>query len=562
MADFDGIVVGGGHNGLTCAAYLAKAGLKVAVIERNEQIGGGCSTEELTLPGFRHNTHSAYHFLAEGPVPHDLELHRYGLSYVYPDVQHAMVFGDGRAVTIHRDPEATARSFRRFSEADAKRYVELYQMFGMQLRGLMNQFLYSPPLPPDELAARVTGPLAVELFSYAPLTLHEAVERNFESEQVRSVFKGFLHAISLENVPGVGSFFPRLFSRLTRLGVPVGGALSVALALGRFVEDNGGTLIRGAHVEEITSNDSRVTGVRLADGRTLTASQFVASGVDAPQTIRLAGEQNFDTAIVEGLRNYQWASHSLVTLHLALDEAPRYRAAEFDPDVNRAFSIVLGADDGREIDAMFDDIHHDRLPAKLAGNGACPTLFDHTQAPAGKHAAFWWPWAPYELDGDASNWDTRRDEVANEILAQWRRYAVNLDGENVLGKALFTPLDIERHCISMPRGSHHLGAYIPTQLGANRPIPQLGRYRTPVTGLYLSSSSSHSGGAVSSSPGYNAAHAIAHDLEIERWWTPVASPSWPPAGADEPPMPRVGESVIRTSRGPRTGRPEESASLR
>ena len=115
MTDYDGIIVGGGHNGLACAAYLAKAGLRVAVVERNSHMGGGCSTEELTLPGFKHNTHSAYHFLGEGPVPRDLALHRYGLSYVYPPVQHAMVFQDGAAVTIHRDPQRTVESFRRFS---------------------------------------------------------------------------------------------------------------------------------------------------------------------------------------------------------------------------------------------------------------------------------------------------------------------------------------------------------------------------------------------------------------------------------------------------------------
>lgn len=532
MADYDGIIVGGGHNGLTCAAYLAKAGLRVCVVERNAAMGGGCSTDELTLPGFRHNTHSAYHFLAEGPVPRDLELHRYGLSYVYPPVQHAMVFADRTAVTIHRDPERTAESFRRFSRKDADRYLELHDAFAVRLRQLMNQFIYSGPLTPAEAAGRLKGPLGQELASYGPLDLHEAVERNFENDRIRSVFLAFLHAVGLENVPGVGSFFPRLFSRLTRLGVPIGGAVSVALALERLIEDHGGDLIRGHHVDAITTDDARATGVRLDDGRVLTAGRFVASGVDAPQTIRLAGEQHFDAAVVEGMRGYRWQGHSLVTLHLALADPPRYAAAEFDPAVDRAFSVVFGAENGREIDAMFEQIHQCRLPDRLAGNGACSSLFDPTLAPAGRHTAFWWPWAPYELDGDAATWDVRRDEVAQTMLDQWRRYAPNLTDGNVLATALFTPLDIERHCISMQRGSHHLGAYLPQQLGVNRPIPQLAQYRAPLPGLYLCSASSHSGGAVSGSPGYNAANAIAEDLELARWWTPVAPPAWPPEPAD------------------------------
>lgn len=531
MADYDGIIIGGGHNGLTTAAYMAKAGLKVAVVERNDVMGGGCTTEELTLPGFRHNTHSAYHFLAEGPVPRDLDLQMYGLSYIYPEVQHAMVFEDGTAVTIHRDPDATAESFARFSTKDAARYRELHDSFAVELRGLMNQFMYSAPLTPPQIAERVSGPLGEELLAYGPLSLHEAVDRNFESERIRSVFKGFLHAIALENLPGVGSFFPRLFSRLTRLGVPVGGAASVARALERLIEDHGGTLVRGRHVEAITVGDGAATGVRLEGGETLTASRFVASGIDAPQTIRLAGEQHFDREIVEALEGYQWARHSLVTLHLALAQSPQYTAADFDPAVNRAFSIVLGVENGEEIDAMFREIHAGRLPARLAGNGACPSLFDPTQAPAGRHSAFWWPWAPYDLDGDAENWDARRDEVTAQMLAQWRGYAPNLTDDVVLGSALFTPRDIERHCINMQRGSHHVGAYLPQQLGANRPVPQLSHYRTPVDGLYLCSASSHPGGAVSAGPGYNAANAIADDLGLERWWAPLGEPVWPPKGA-------------------------------
>ena len=521
MADYDGIVVGGGHNGLACAAYMAKAGMRIAVVERNAKMGGGCSTEELTLPGFKHNTHSAYHFLAEGPVPTDLALQGYGLSYVYPQVQHAMVFNDETAVTIHRDPQRTAESFKRFSANDAKRYVELYDLFAVELRQLMNRFIYSAPMAPPEIATMLTGTRGEEILAYGPLTLHEAVDQNFESDHVRSVFKIFLHAIALENIPGVGSFFPRLFSRLTRLGVPVGGAVSVTLALERLLEDHDCDLIRGHHVEQITSGDGCVTGVRLDDGRVLTASRFVASGIDAPQTIKLAGEDNFDAALVEAIHGYKWANHSLVTLHLAMNHAPRFKAAAFDPDVDRSFTYVFGAEDGHEIDAMFDEIHDDRLPARLAGNGACPSLFDPSVAPAGKHTAFWWPWAPYALDGDPANWDARRDEVTASLLEQFGRYATNITPENVLGTALFTPVDIERHCINMQQGSHHVGAYIPEQLGPNRPIPALGQYRAPIDGLYLCSASSHAGGAVSASPGYNAANAIADDLGVEKWWNPV-----------------------------------------
>lgn len=531
VSDFDGIVIGGGHNGLTCAAYLAKAGLSVAVVERNDEAGGGCATQELTVPGFRHNTHSSYHFLEEGPVPADLELHRYGLRYAHPDVQHAIVFRDGRAITVHRDPERTAASFARFSRADADTWRDLYHTYAERARELMNGFLYSAPLPPAEQGARLRGGLGADLLSYIPQTMYEAVDRNFESEQVRVLFKAFLHAISIENVPGTGAFFPRLLSRVSRLGLPVGGAANVARSLERVIAANGGTVLTNAHVERILVGDARAAGVRLSDGRELTAARFVASAVDAPQTVRLAGPDNFGTDLAAKVEAYAWARHSLVSLHLALDQPPRYTAADFDPDVSRAFLIVFGADSSDDLDRAFAQIHEGRLPERLTGNSAVPTLFDPSYAPPGKHVAFWWPWAPYDLDGDPANWDTRRQEIARTMLDQWAEYAPNLrpatGDDPVLGTHVFSPLDIERHCITMVRGSHHIGAYEPDQLGANRPTPELARYRTPIEGLYLCGASSHPGGSVSAAPGYNGANAIAEDLALTRWWTPVPPPTWP-----------------------------------
>ena len=526
MPDFDGIIIGGGHNGLTCAAYLAKAGLSVAVMERNPEPGGGCSTAELTLPGFRHNSHSNYHFLEEGPVPADLELGKFGLHYIYPDVQHATIFRDGRAILVHRDPERTAASFARFSHADAETWRDLYRTYAEAARGLMNSFLYHRPLPPPELAERLRGALGQDLVSYMPQTLYEAVDRNFESEQVRVLFKAFLHAISVEDVPGTGGFFPRLLSRIARLGLPAGGAANVAKALEDVITAHGGTILTNAHVDRILVSDTRAIGVRLSDCREVTADRFVASAIDAPQTVRLAGPDNFGAELAAKVAAYKWAGHSIVSLHLALDEPPQYQAAEFDPDVARAFLMVLGADSSDELTRNFDQIHAGRLPERPAGNGALPSLFDRSYAPPGKHVGFWWPWAPYDLDGDPANWDARQDEIADWMLGQWAEYAPNLSKGTVLAKRLFSPYDIERHCINMVRGSHHVGAYEPAQLGGNRPVPELGQYRTPIAGLYLCGASSHPGGSVSGAPGYNGANAIVDDLGIKPWWTPVPAPSW------------------------------------
>jgi phytoene dehydrogenase-like protein len=527
MASFDGIIIGGGHNGLTCAAYLARTGLRVAVVEANEKIGGGSITEEVTLPGFKHNLHSNFHLFTDGPIGADLELHRYGLEYVYPEVQDGMAFRDGTAVCIYRDPERTAQSFARLSKGDADRWRELHENFAVRARRFVLQTLYSLPLSPPDLAQRVTGPLGQDMVSYGQLSLYEAVDKNFEDERIRCLFKTFLHSITLMNLPNLGSFFPRLVSCLVTFGLPKGGAEALPRALGRVIEEAGGTLVTGQRVEEILVEGGRARGIRVAGGDVLRADRFVASGVDVVQTVQMAGQEHFGREVSERVEHLQWSKHSLVTIHVALNDPPQYRAAEFDPDINRAYNIAFGVADSDELAQLFHGfIEQGRLPERFHGNGACNTLFDPSYAPPGKHTAFWWPFAPYRLEGNPENWDQRRGEVTRELLSQWREFAPNMTEDNVLGTYLFTPVDIERSCINMREGSHHGIAYLPTQLGVNRPVPELSGYRTPVEGLYLCGFTSHSGGAITGSPGYNCANVISDDLDVPRWWTAVPEPSW------------------------------------
>jgi len=522
---FDGVVVGGGHNSLVLAAYLTKAGLRMAVVERSPEIGGGCCTEEVTLPGFKHNLHSNFYVgMEEGPILRDLQLEKYGFRLIHPPIQQGAAYPDGTGFTIHTDLEQTVKSISRISEKDAKCYRELYEKFNEQMKHVVTSLLYSPPFPPSELKERLSGPLGREFMGYSELSLYEAIDQHFEDERLRVFFKILVQAFAVEDQPGMGLFLPRIFSRLTSFSVPVGGSIHFPLALAKIVEEGGGRIYRNNHVERIVVEGSEARGVECSNGTKVEARRFVASGIDFPQTVRLAGEDNFGATLTEAAEGYKWAGHSLATLHLALEEPLQYAAASFEPNLNQAYNMVYGVEDTNQLRECFETIGRGEIPQWI-GNGACNTLFDPTYAPTGKHQAFWWPFAPYELkEGGAAAWDERDDEYSEEILATWRIYASNLTDKNVLGKYLFSPIDIERTNINMVRGSHHVGAYTLDQLGVNRPHPDCSDYRTPIEGLYLCGASSHVGGAVTGGPGYNAANTIANDLKIKKSWTPVKPP--------------------------------------
>lgn len=334
-----------------------------------------------------------------------------------------------------------------------------------------------------------------------------------------------MHVTTGENVPGTGLIFPMILASITHLALPVGGSASFSHALARLIEAGGGVVRTGAEVREIVVEANRATGVRLADGTRIEATRFVASGIDAPGTMHLAGPQHFPAPVREKLDNWHWGDHSLVTIHLALDAPPAYAAAKFDPDIDRAFNVFFGFDDTEQVIRCFEQCRNGEFPDWPMGNGACNSLFDPTYAPQGKHAAFWWPFAPYALRGGPEEWDRRKQDVTARLLEVWRGYAPNLTADNVLATFLLTPIDIERGNSAMQRGAVRLGAYVPSQLGINRPHPSLAKNRTPIEALYLCGSSCHGGGA-NGGPGYNAANAIVADLALARPWTPVAAPEW------------------------------------
>lgn len=526
MADFDVIVVGGGHNGLTCGAYLARSGLRVAVVEETDVIGGGTKTEELTTPGFRHNSCANFFIGFDvSPVPTDLDLKSHGFDFLIPDTQQAFVYDDQTALVVRQDLEPTLASISRLSSSDAQVWEDLYHRL-WQARALFASILYNPPSQAPSLSAAavsegfLTPDFAEELKRVRAMSPFSVIDDYFENEKIRVVFKKLVHVVQATDSPGFGTLFLGLFLNLTRMCLPLEGAVSLPRALASVIAANGGTVMTGRRVQRVVVGGGRTTGVELSDGDLVETEKAVVAGIDFPQLTHLVGEEHFPSEVIDKARSWDWTSaHSLVTLHLALSQPPVYRASEYDPGVQDAFNVTFGVNNSEDLRRSMADIAAGSFPSIPAGNGSCNSLFDPSYAPDGKHSAFWWPFAPYVVDGTERNWERRRDEYNQRLLARWRDFAPNLTDDNLVETWLRTPLDVAEENASMQYGSVRMGGYTTEQWGVNRPHPKMADYRVPwVRGLYHCGSTSPNGGGVNCAPGYAAAGAIVDDLDVDRWW--------------------------------------------
>jgi phytoene dehydrogenase-like protein len=455
----------------------------------------------------------------------DLELHLYGFEYIIPEVQQAYVFADERALVIHRDREMSRESVSRFSPTDGVAWAELSARFTRAIPLLVATEFTAPPQAGD-LAAEALAKgildddLAGEIEALRGMKPYDAVDGYFESEQMRVLMKKLIHVVQATNTTGVGALLPAFFLNLTRNGLARGGTQRLPEALVAIIEENGGQVLTGEAVSRVLIDGERAIGVELESGTEITASRAVVSGIAFTQLVEMTGSDRFGPKVREKAENWDWTSGgSLATIHLALRQPPSYRGSEFDPDVASAYNISFGADDSAQLIESMSDVTGERFPALPVGNGSCNTVHDPSYVDGEGHVAFWWPFAPYVVDGNPDNWDLRREEYQERMLDVWKAVTTNLDNDNILGIHLRTPLDVSRGNAAMRNGAVRMGPYTQDQARANRPHPDLADYRIPgIAGLYHASSTSPNGGGLSGAAGYCAAGAIVSDLGVERWW--------------------------------------------
>jgi phytoene dehydrogenase-like protein len=524
MADYDAIIVGAGHNGLVLAAYLGKAGLKTLLIDRKHIAGGGLSTlEDPRHPGFLHNTHAFFQrAITAMPWYTDLELERHGARYIEPELNVALLTSDGRALEWWTDIGRTLESFAHFSKRDADTLRRWQQEFVPIVQNILTPEGRSPPLPAEErralLSRSAAGRHLLDVSALSPL---EFVHREFENPTVQAglLFFNGLREVDLR-VRGFGHHIAALLASPAKAQMSRGGTAALARALEAAVRESGGEIRLLTEPKRIVVENGKAVGVETASGEVLRARRFVASSLNPQQTFL---DLLDDSLVPRDIRDLAAAFQynllaPLFALNLNLREPPRYAARANHPELDRAFMVILGLD---HVDQFTEIVRHHEagtVPPTVMW-GASPTVFDPSQAPDGMHTAFMWEKLPYRLHGDPKNWDKAGEAHGRAMLALWQRHAPNLN-DAVISSFTRTPLDTERSLPNMREGDLLVGAFTNGQVGADRPFPGAGSYRTHVPGLYLCGSSSHPGGNVTGLPAYNAAQVILADLGIAADWAP------------------------------------------
>lgn len=524
MKSYDAIVIGAGHNGLTCACYLARAGLRTLVVDQYHTVGGMATTEEVTLPGFRSDMHAfGYQFANLSPAPQELGLANFGLELVRPEINYSHVFPDGGIISMHRGIEDTIASISRYSKKDGETWRRLAGDF-VQAKASIAEWMNSPPRSlVQETEQLAQQPHDIDGYRASLQSVRSWTNEHFECEETRLFIGAWAcHASVAPDDAGGGRLawlFAALIQDVGNRGVKH-GMHRLPLALAAYLQSQGGEIRTGARVTRILIEHGRAAGVQLANGEQirLTDKGVVASNADPRQLIvDFLGEQNVGAELVAKMRRYEWGD-GYMTIYLALDGPVTYNAG---PDAQRSAYVHATPPSLEFLSIDYAQCRSGRLPAAPFVLMCNDSAIDPSRAPSGKavmkmiiHNV------PYEIRGDATGkiggrkWDDVKELYADYLIDYvTATYAPNLKSL-ILKRIVHSPVDMEKLMASAVHGSVTHGAFLPYQTGSQRPLPELAQYRTPVPNVYLCGAGSHPGGGITMAPGRNASRVILGEMNV------------------------------------------------
>ncbi len=524
MNNYDAIVIGAGHNGLTNAAFLAKAGLRVLVLERNPYIGGASTSRELHK-GWKYSNASYVCSLFRPEIYNALDLGRHGLRVI--PVNSSMTFKqDGDYFGSYTQPNIRRREIMRHSPRDADAVVR-FDADVLRWCKLVRGFLLRTPPNPGSLKPRDIFELAYlmkkfyelteaqiyEFIRFFTMSIAEYLENYFENETVLTHYSGGSIIGTGLGVYSPGTAYVLLHHAMGDVdgnvgawGFARGGMGSVAKALAGAFQSYGGEIRSDAEVAKITVAGNKVTGVELASGEKI-AAKVVVSNLDAKRTfLQIMDEADLPPKVVQRARNFKIRGSS-GKVNIALDGMPTF------PALPEGSTLTQGhmhfTDTLKRLELAYDDWKEDRWSADPYCDMLIPSQYDPSMAPQGKHMmTVFVQYCPVNPDGGWT--DEKRDQFGQTVIDQIGDYSPDFK-DLVLHAEIRTPRELENE-IGLTEGNIFQGELTFDQLAFNRPFPGYAQYRGPVKGMYMSGSSTHPGGGVMGAPGANSAREILKDL--------------------------------------------------
>ncbi|MBD1936255.1 beta-carotene ketolase CrtO [Microcoleus sp. FACHB-68] len=537
MQTYDVIIIGAGHNGLVCAAYLLKAGYSVLLLEKRSVPGGAATTEEAMpeeAPGFNFNLCAIDHeFIHLGPVIEELELEKYGLEYLWCDPVVFCPHPDGKYFLGHKSVEKTCAEIGRYNERDAKKYAE-YTDFWQRVIGAMIPMFNAPPKSLFDIAGNYDIEKLKKLFSIlggpdktldfirTMLTSPEDIINEwFDSEFLKAPLARLaaeLGAPPSQKTIAVGAIMMAMRHN-PGMARPRGGTGALVKALLKLVKSLGGEVLTDQHVERILIDDGRAVGVRVANGTEYRAKRGVISNIDAKRVfLQLVDESDVDAAdpaLRERLeRRIVNNNETILKIDLAMDEPLRFEHHEHKDEY--LIGSILIADSVRQVEISHSESSVGKIPDSDPSMYVVqPTMLDPSMAPPGKHTVWIEFFAPYQIAGaegtglNGTGWtDELKNKVADRVIDKLADYAPNVK-KATIARRVESPAELGARLGAYKGNYYHIDMTL-DQMIFFRPLPELANYKTPIEGLFLTGAGTHPGGSISGMPGRNTARIFIH----------------------------------------------------
>jgi phytoene dehydrogenase-like protein len=524
---YDLVVIGGGHNGLVTAAYLARAGVKVLVLERREVLGGACVTEEL-WPGFKVSTAAYVNSLLRPEIIRDLDLKRHGFKMLPRNPSSFTPFPDGRSLMLGPNKAMTHKEISKFSAKDAAALPKYEQMLERVAAFIEPTLTQTPPNPwsfrPGNLMQLAKlglgfaklgtdGQKAIEILTGAATPI---LDRWFESEQLKVTLAtdAIIGAMASPSMPGTAYvLFHHVMGECDGIrgvwGYVRGGMGGISNAIASAAREAGAEIRTSSEVTRILVNGGQAAGVVLKDGTEIKARR-VASGADANVTfLKLLQGSDLPPEFVDAVRHIDYSSASL-KINISLSELPDFKALPgTEPGPQHRGTIHISPT-MEYIERAYDNAKYGCPSECPIIEATIPSVLDDTLAPAGKHVmSMFTQYFPYKLAAGLSLQD-EKEKYAERCFDLMNEYAPNFR-RSVIGRQVLAPTDLEKR-FGLTGGNIMQGTMSLSSLSFMRPVPGYADYRTPVRGLYMCGAATHPGGGVMGACGYNAAREILRDI--------------------------------------------------